>query len=105
MPVMQDQKSKMRSRLGRGLSSLISVSDPEETVQTEPAHELRIAQPLEPAGRPTSGFVELPLELIDANPHQPRRSFDEGSLIDLAASIKSTGVIQPIVVKPAGERY
>jgi ParB family transcriptional regulator, chromosome partitioning protein len=49
---------------------------------------------------------QLPLELIGANPRQPRRQFDEESLIALAESIKARGVIQPVLVRPAaGGRY
>jgi ParB family transcriptional regulator, chromosome partitioning protein len=49
---------------------------------------------------------QLPLELIGANPQQPRRHFDEESLIALAESIKARGVIQPVLVRPlAGGRY
>jgi ParB family chromosome partitioning protein len=49
---------------------------------------------------------QVPLELISANPHQPRRQFDEESLIALAESIKARGVIQPVLVRPvAGGRY
>jgi ParB family chromosome partitioning protein len=49
---------------------------------------------------------QLPLELIGANPNQPRRQFDEESLIALAESIKARGVIQPVLVRPAaGGRY
>jgi ParB family chromosome partitioning protein len=49
---------------------------------------------------------QLPLDLIGASPHQPRRQFDEESLIALAESIKARGVIQPVLVRPvAGGRY
>lgn len=49
---------------------------------------------------------QLPLELIAANPHQPRRQFDEETLVALAESIKARGVIQPVLVRPvAGGRY
>lgn len=49
---------------------------------------------------------QLPLELIGANPHQPRRQFDEETLVALAESIKARGVIQPVLVRPvAGGRY
>ncbi len=49
---------------------------------------------------------EIPVELIAANPHQPRRQFDEESLVTLADSIRARGVIQPILVRPlAGGRY
>jgi len=43
---------------------------------------------------------QLPLDMISANPHQPRRQFDEESLVALADSIRARGVIQPILVRP-----
>lgn len=50
--------------------------------------------------------VELiPVELIKPNPYQPRRQFDEDELIKLAQSIRSYGLIQPIVVRPVEEIY
>ena len=49
---------------------------------------------------------QLPIELITANPRQPRRQFDEESLLTLAASIRARGVLQPVLVRPvAGGRY
>ncbi len=49
--------------------------------------------------------AELPLDLIQPNPHQPRHSWDADALAELAASIRASGVIQPIVVRRAGEGY
>jgi ParB family transcriptional regulator, chromosome partitioning protein len=52
------------------------------------------------------GLREIPVDLIDPNPRQPRRSFDEVKLGELAESIRTRGVLQPIVVRPlAGGRY
>jgi ParB family chromosome partitioning protein len=52
------------------------------------------------------GLREIPLELVGPNPRQPRRSFDEGTLTELAESIRARGVLQPIVVRAvAGGRY
>lgn len=49
---------------------------------------------------------QIPVELISPNPHQPRSQFDEESLVALADSIRSRGVIQPVLVRPlAGGRY
>lgn len=48
---------------------------------------------------------EIPIDLIDKNPNQPRVHFDEESLADLAASVSEIGVLQPILVRPVGERY
>ncbi len=50
-------------------------------------------------------IVEIPVDLIDASPYQPRRNFDEGSLAELGQSIQERGVIQPILVCRAGARY
>jgi ParB family chromosome partitioning protein len=51
-------------------------------------------------------IVEIPLELIDENPYQTRRTFDEAALNELAESIKASGLAQPVVVRPgANGRY
>jgi ParB family chromosome partitioning protein len=42
----------------------------------------------------------LPLRLLQANPNQPRKQFDDGALEDLAASIREKGVLQPLLVRP-----
>lgn len=47
----------------------------------------------------------IPIDLINANPYQPRERFDEESLHELSESIKQHGVIQAIVVRRVGERY
>ncbi|MGB3554031.1 MAG: ParB/RepB/Spo0J family partition protein [Jannaschia sp.] len=47
---------------------------------------------------------EVPIELIHANPDQPRRTFDEDRLSDLASSIAQKGVLQPLIVRPAPGR-
>ncbi len=52
------------------------------------------------------GLREIPLELISPNPAQPRRDFDQEALLALAESIRSRGVLQPIVVRPlTGGRF
>ena len=74
--------------LGRGLSALL-----EEMGSAPPSPEAR-------------GASSLPLGMIDANPRQPRRHFDEIGLNELADSIRIKGVLQPILVRPAtGGRY
>lgn len=49
--------------------------------------------------------VQIPLELIKPNPHQPRKFFDEAALDELASSIKEYGVIQPITVRRSDTEY
>src|SRR3954467_10819758 len=46
------------------------------------------------------GLRELPVEIVKPNPRQPRRSFDDDALAELAQSIRSRGMLQPIVVRP-----
>ncbi len=49
---------------------------------------------------------ELPVEMIEPNPDQPRTSFEKGALDALAGSIKSAGLLQPLIVRPVdGGRY
>jgi ParB family chromosome partitioning protein len=58
------------------------------------------------AGQGEAGLREIPVELIKPNPRQPRRSFDEDALGELAESIRARGVLQPIVVRSLpGGRY
>jgi ParB family chromosome partitioning protein len=64
--------------MGRGLAAILS------TTQSEAEVELR----------------ELPLELLVANPSQPRRVFEEDALVALADSLKERGVLQPVLVRP-----
>ncbi len=60
--------------------------------------------PPEP-GSELVGARLLPLDLIDPNPAQSRQVFDEAALVELATSIAEHGVLQPIVVRPAADRY
>ncbi|HEX7134243.1 MAG TPA: ParB/RepB/Spo0J family partition protein [Iamia sp.] len=78
-----------RSGLGRGLDSLIPGS-------SEPSPSPATSGP---------GLTELPVGDIDPNPHQPRSHFDEETLASLAASVRELGVLQPILVRPVGERF
>lgn len=84
-----DRTEKRRTKgLGRGLGALLS-SD--------------IA--IEPRQTSANQIVDLPITLIEPNEDQPRKSFDEGRLAELAASIKENGIIQPIIVTRKDSRY
>lgn len=78
--------------------------------------ELRIDDPLAAARPPAAAanrdddpvagrLRAIPVDVIDANPNQPRRRFDDTALAALADSIRERGVLQPIIVRPLGERY
>ena len=73
-------------RLGRGLESLLG---PISREQAEQSGALR----------------EIAVGAISANPYQPRRTFDEEALAELTSSIEASGLLQPIVVRPVGNRY
>lgn len=49
--------------------------------------------------------LDIGLDVIDANPNQPRKKFEHNSLEELASSIRDKGVLQPIIVRSVGERY
>jgi ParB family chromosome partitioning protein len=101
--------AKGKSRLGRGLSSLISVSElpVEAEVPVEPPAQVGVADLPPPAASaqavPAASFVptEIRTDSILPNPHQPRKQFDEAGIQSLAASLKSTGLVQPIIVRPS----
>jgi ParB family chromosome partitioning protein len=65
------------------------------------------AEPISPTIAPAAAQSEAATDLIDPNPHQPRKNFDEAAILSLAASIKSSGLVQPIIVRKAGgsDRY
>ena len=50
-------------------------------------------------------LADVPIGQVKPNPAQPRKKFDEAAIADLANSIKSSGVLQPIVVVPEGDHY
>ena len=73
------------SGLGKGLGALIPTEADGATVDSD-----------------APVLVELPIDSIQPNPHQPRVHFDEDSLSELAGSVKEIGVLQPVLVRPTG---
>src|SRR5204862_476954 len=57
------------------------------------------------AARTPTAVRDIPLEKVIPNPGQPRMTFHEDTLAELAASIREHGVLQPILVRPAGDEY
>ncbi|TVZ53237.1 ParB/RepB/Spo0J family partition protein [Dokdonia sp. Hel_I_53] len=81
-------KATKKQALGRGLSALLK--DPENDIKSAEDKN---------ADKVVGSIVELDLKDIDVNPFQPRTSFNEETLRELASSIKELGVIQPITVR------
>jgi len=52
-----------------------------------------------------AGAIELPIDSIAPNPNQPRKDFDDEALRDLAASLRQSGLLQPVVVRRLGDGY
>ena len=80
--------SLQKTGLGKGLSALISVA-------SEPPREM-----LKEAAK-----TEVDIDRIAPSPFQPRRTFDDAKLQELATSIRHQGIIQPLVVRPKGEHF
>jgi ParB family chromosome partitioning protein len=90
---MNNADDKQR-RLGKGLSALLP-SKPQE----------RFGTPGSPEGRLASDPTKLPIEVIEPNPEQPRGVFQQEPLDELAASIRTHGIIQPLVVRRVGQTF
>jgi ParB family chromosome partitioning protein len=97
-----------RNALGRGLGALIR--EPEPKAQPEPApiqpHATTAGgAAATPARETTPGPQQIDIDLIEPSPYQPRTRFREEALDELARSIQSSGIIQPLVVRPIGSRF
>ncbi|MEM9342381.1 MAG: ParB/RepB/Spo0J family partition protein [Pseudomonadota bacterium] len=75
------KKPERKKALGRGLSALMSDVAPQDTV-------------------PAKAEASIPIDQIHPNPDQPRRTFHDDALQELAASIREKGIIQPLVLRP-----
>ena len=73
--------------LGRGLGALI----PQRAEPAPHAH--------------APGMAQIPIDQIQPNPYQPRRMFNEASIDELARSVREHGIVQPLVVMRAGDKY
>ena len=82
-----------RKALGRGLGALLPPKPQGESSPHEHTPALR------------DEIREVPIDSIDPNPYQPRQNFDQKSLLELSRSIRSDGLVQPIVVRPDGSRF
>lgn len=76
--------SMQKKGLGRGLSALI---------------------PAAPEPKQENANLEIDVERITPSPFQPRRSFDEAKIEELASSIRNQGIIQPLVVRPKADQF
>lgn len=90
---MADRKTEKRG-LGRGLSALMADIGLDETVDNAVTRR----------GAGSSEPQSIAIDQIRPNPNQPRRSFNEAALAELAESIRTKGIVQPIVVRPTADQ-
>ena len=81
---------KRRPALGRGMAALLSNAASPPTAMAAP---------------PGRSLLLLSIEMVERNPDQPRKRFDELQLEELAASIREHGVVEPILVRREGTKY
>jgi ParB family chromosome partitioning protein len=89
--------AESRRGLGRGLSALLGEVEPEAGAEIPADGRAAAAGGLE-------GARDLPIELIHRNPDQPRQHFSEAEIAELEESIRASGVLQPILVRPSPGR-
>lgn len=99
-----------KSRLGRGLGGLIAAAKPasaEPSPAAAPAAAPVVAKaaPTAAAVPTPSGYLEIGVSLIEPSPYQARREITAEQLSELVASIRSEGLLQPIVVRRTGDKY
>jgi ParB family chromosome partitioning protein len=83
-----------KSRLGRGLGGLISAAKPAPAPAAAAATHV-----------PVAGYTEIQVHLVEPSPYQARREIAQEQLSELAESIRSEGLLQPIVVRKHGDRF
>lgn len=78
-----------KKRLGRGLAALLGTEE----------------GGYEPGSIEQAELMRIPVDQIDPNPFQPRQEFDPAEIATLADSLRQHGMLQPVLVRPAGDRY
>jgi len=96
--------AEAKKRLGRGLNSLLSSTRMQE-MEENTTFSTTPSPASETSNVAIDKVMELPVEKIQKNPHQPRQNWDESKLLDLSESIKTSGVIQPVLVRQMGQGY
>lgn len=100
-----------KSRLGRGLGGLIANATPAAKAAAEAkaaaaSASVPAAAPAQSQGSPgMPGFLEVPVSAIETSPYQARREISPDQLAELAESIRSEGLLQPIVVRKHGDKF
>ncbi|WP_096740354.1 ParB/RepB/Spo0J family partition protein [Pseudoalteromonas atlantica] len=95
--------SAKKRGLGRGLDALLSSSKPAPSSSKE-QDTVNVTGAVQTAAQPVANELQkLPIEFLHSGKYQPRKDMSEEALEELASSIRSQGIIQPIVVRPVAE--
>ncbi|MGS0498419.1 chromosome partitioning protein ParB [Pseudoalteromonas sp. S1727] len=92
--------SAKKRGLGRGLDALLSSSKPAPSIDKEQLNTSEQDVIVQPT---SSELQKLPIEFLHSGKYQPRKDMSEEALEELASSIRSQGIIQPIVVRPVAQ--
>lgn len=111
VPAMSSDKNKVSeiktggSKLGRGIKTLIGSSSAVEVAAPAIEVPIQVSKESEEKIKKDTGVIFVPLEALKPSPFQPRRTFDETALKNLANSIKHSGIMAPIIVREVGGQY
>ena len=94
-----------KSRLGRGLGGLIAAAKPASTASASAPAAAAAAHHAPDTRSATPGYLEIAVHLIEPSPYQARREIPPEQLTELADSIRSEGLLQPVVVRRHGDKY
>ena len=100
--------SKTQRGLGKGLGALLGETTDLENIRKPVGYVNKVVVSTETAEQPrnSADILMIPIDMIEPNPFQPRMTFDQDALAELAESIRTLGLIQPITVrKKSSDRY
>lgn len=103
--MMNDKKKEKPKHLGRGLASLLGPITLNVTEANQALPNPVVVANFPPDRELRDSLKEISVDVISPNPYQPRTVWDQQELADLSESIKANGVVQPIIVRPAGTGF
>ena len=95
--------SKQQRGLGKGLGALLGNDADLSSIRKPVGYVNKVVVGAEKPAQPTADIMRIPIDMIEPNPYQPRLYFVQEALEELADSIKTLGLIQPITVRQRAE--
>ena len=97
--------AKVQHGLGKGLGALLGDDAPDLRDLRKPVGYINKEVVSDKEVQDTSDVLRIPVDLMEPNPFQPRMNFDAEALQELAESIRTFGLIQPVTVRKRGGKY